>query len=343
MAITRPFDITVAICTYKRPQMLRDTLDTLQSEIVPSHVRWEILIIDNDPSCSAKRVLDDTASALPVRYISETHQGLSHARNRAVREAAGTIVAFLDDDVLVPQQWLTEMLRTFDTTGADCIGGRVLVKWDDVPDDAVRACEREIVAFDKGDSDYRFTGRNVPIGANLAVKTSVLRRYGPFCASLGRNRDALMGGEEVELLFRVMKDGLRVWYSASAYVVHRIGNDRVREEYYIVREYWNGRSLAVIDCLQNSPLYCHAKAWLRLAQLGLVVGPRSLWARATHNRRSRFLNACIGERYLGYWSTIVGFPSRAVDGGERSASAQSKQISVDDYHDALCRVEEHRM
>ena len=59
-----------------------------------------------------------------MRYIPEEKPGLSHARNRAILESRGAIIAFLDDDVLVPERWLWQMLRTFEQTGADCVGGR---------------------------------------------------------------------------------------------------------------------------------------------------------------------------------------------------------------------------
>ena len=84
-------------------------------------------VIDNHPCFTAKPVFDSCSSMshFRCRYIHEPQAGLSHARNRAIRESRGAVIAFLDDDVLVPRTWLKELLQGFERTGADCLGGRV--------------------------------------------------------------------------------------------------------------------------------------------------------------------------------------------------------------------------
>ncbi len=227
-------------------------LDTLEQQTNHRGVGWEVLLIDNDPSGSAKPVFDSYVlrSRLPLRYVHERTSGLSHARNRAIREARGVIVAFLDDDVLVPRCWLFEMLDVFERTGADCVGGRVLIKWEGQPESAVQACERELVAFDKGAKDIRLIGRDVPIGANLAFRAAVLQGQ-VFVAELGRTRTNLMGCEEVDSVLRLVKEGRRIWYSGAAAVEHRTAGERLTGVYYRRREYWNGVSLSAVDCLQK--------------------------------------------------------------------------------------------
>jgi glycosyltransferase involved in cell wall biosynthesis len=304
----KPCDVTVAICTYRRPEMLGGVLETLGDQEVEGAVTWEVLVIDNDPGRSARSVVDRfvLSSRLRLYYIQEQKLGLSHARNRAILECHGNIIAFLDDDVLVSRNWLVELLRTFERTGADCVGGRVLVKWEGTPDDAVEKCQAELVAFDKGGSDLRIVGRGVPIGANLAFKVDILRNQPMFISALGRSSRNLMGCEEIELLLRLAAQGRSIWYSARSVVMHRIGGERLRREYYVRREYWNGVSLAEMDRLQQSPPYCHFKAWARLAQSVLVLMPSRLWALFTHNGTTHFFDTCRQRKYFGYWAGTIG-------------------------------------
>ena len=148
------------------------------------------------------------------------------------------------------------------------------------PDEVVKACEKELVAFDKGDNDVRLVGRDVPIGANLALKAGLLRGQLSFLPNLGRSRTNLMGCEEIELLLRLMKQERSIWYCAASVVMHRTGGERLSTTYYKRREYWSGVSLSAADRSQNHWVYCQFKAWARLGQTILVILPAWLWALA---------------------------------------------------------------
>ena len=305
-------DVSVAICTYNRPAMLSGVLECLALQEYVKRLNWEILVVDNHPAATAKPVLDAYLSDFRprIRYIHEATPGLSRARNRAIHEAGGAVIAFLDDDVMVPKTWLVEMLRAFERTDADCIGGRVLVKWEGQPDDSVLACEKDLVAFDKGDADIRLSGREVPIGANLALRATVLQDERLFMCDLGRTRTNLMGCEEIELLLRLLRRGRRMWYSAGSVVLHRTGGERLLARYYINREYWNGVSLAAVDKRQLNSLYCYCKAWIRLTQIVATVLPSAVWARLTNDRRIQLLSACQLRKYLGYWCEVMGIATK---------------------------------
>jgi glucosyl-dolichyl phosphate glucuronosyltransferase len=275
-------------------------------------VDLEILVVDNDPMSSAKPVFDNYASTsrFTTRYIHEQTPGLSHARNRAVSESSGAIIAFLDDDVLLPRRWLMEMLSTFEHTDADCVGGRVLVKWEGRPEDVVRDCEKELVAYDKGEHDVLLLCRDVPIGANLAFRASVLKSQRLFVVGLGRTRTNLMGCEEIELLLRLMKQNRRIWHSAAGAVMHRTGGDRLTGDYYLRREYWNGVSQAAVDKLHSGRLYCQFKGWLRLGQVIVTLLPLWLGTRAERKSGVRFLRVCHRRKYIGYWLGVMGLAEK---------------------------------
>jgi len=305
----KEYQISVAICTYNRPEMLRCALETLACQETDGKIKWEILIIDNDPDCSAKHIFEKAVSTspIPLQYIEERNAGLSYARNRAIVESRGEIIAFLDDDTLVPRTWLMEMLGTFERTGADCVGGRVLVGWEGCPDENLKECERELVAFDKGDQDFRIVGRKVsPIGANLAFRANLFSNGVRFPTNLGRLRTNLMGCEEVKLLLRLKEQGRSIWYSANSMVTHRTGGERLTEGYYIRREYWNGVSLAIVDRSQKKQSYCFLKAWIRIMQVCFALAPCWLFSRIMGNRRRRLLNTCYILKYFGYWKSMMG-------------------------------------
>src|SRR5215211_4295548 len=104
--------ITVAVCTRDRAESLKLCLDSLV-RLDYSHV--DIVGIDNPPSTDATaRLVRDCYPQM--RYICEPRPGLDWARNRAIAEARGDIIAFTDDDVVVDSGWLSALAAAFEDT-----------------------------------------------------------------------------------------------------------------------------------------------------------------------------------------------------------------------------------
>jgi len=99
--------ISVAICTYNRADLLDQTLTRMHQLVTPEGVDWELLIVDNNCSDHTAEVVAKHLPALPIHALSETTQGLSHARNRAIDEASGELLIWTDDDVLIAPDWLS--------------------------------------------------------------------------------------------------------------------------------------------------------------------------------------------------------------------------------------------
>ena len=91
--------LTVAICTWNRAGLLESTLAEM-TKIRPPRSDWEVLVIDNNCVDRTKEVVTSFLQKLPIKYLFEKQQGLSHARNCAVACASGDYVIWTDDDVL---------------------------------------------------------------------------------------------------------------------------------------------------------------------------------------------------------------------------------------------------
>src|SRR6202030_3038576 len=92
---------TVALPTYNRAELLRQTLEGVTRQNYPAG-EFEILVIDNNSTDATAEVVASFAARSPApRRVVETKQGLNHARNRAIDEARGEVIVFGDDDILV--------------------------------------------------------------------------------------------------------------------------------------------------------------------------------------------------------------------------------------------------
>jgi succinoglycan biosynthesis protein ExoM len=119
MEIKAPPHITVCICTYKRPDMLKRALEALRdldSRDLESdgQFTYSIVVVDNDRAESGRAVAEAFAASSPVKlkYCPEPQPGIARARNCAVANATGEFLAFIDDDEFANPGWLRNLLET---------------------------------------------------------------------------------------------------------------------------------------------------------------------------------------------------------------------------------------
>jgi glycosyltransferase involved in cell wall biosynthesis len=104
---------------------LQGCLERLAQLVYP---HLEILVVDNAPVDDSTEQLTQRLSAVDVRirYVREDRPGLSFARNRALSEATGELLAFTDDDVWVDRGWVDGLVRGFQAAaGVGCVTGLV--------------------------------------------------------------------------------------------------------------------------------------------------------------------------------------------------------------------------
>src|SRR5437867_185465 len=100
--------IAVCVCTYKRPRFLSRLLADLRDQETRGLFTYSIVVTDNDRLQSASGVVREfaAASCIPIRYCVEPRQNIALARNKAVANAKGDFIAFIDDDEFPTQTWL---------------------------------------------------------------------------------------------------------------------------------------------------------------------------------------------------------------------------------------------
>ncbi len=223
-----PF-VSVVIATHERPDRLAVCLQSLLSVDYP---RYEIIVVDNAPSTTATAdLLGQRYAHLPrVRYVREERRGLAWARNRGIVEARGDIVAFTDDDVVVDRYWLTGLAQGF--AAADdvaCVTGLILPLeletqpqlWFEQFGGFSKGFARRIFDTDRHrprDPLFPYAAGRFGSGNNMALRASVLRELGGFDPAFGAG--ALVGGEDLEVFFRLITRGYRLVYEPGAMVHH---------------------------------------------------------------------------------------------------------------------------
>lgn len=238
--------VTVILCTYNRARALEVSLQSLCKQELPQGVNWEIVVVDNNSKDETANVVEAFRCRFPglVRYVFESQQGVSMARNAGIREARGEIIAFIDDDETPEEGWLenlTAHLQSGDWAGA---GGRVVPTWE---------CPAPrwwspghpfmigpLAAFEADPNREELS--DPPFGANMAFRKEVFLRYGGFRSDLGRCGNRLLGNEDTEFGRRLFAAGERLRYEPRAVTNHPVEPQRLKRGYFL--EWWfnKGRS-----------------------------------------------------------------------------------------------------
>lgn len=248
--------LSVVICTYNRFASLAETLASVNACERPAGHSVELVVIDNNSTDDTARICADFArvSRMPFRRVLETRQGLSFARNRGIREAAGEVVVFTDDDVLVGAEWMLTYAREFGEHRVDCAFGRVRPDWrGDQPAWFSDQLRPAYALLDYGDERLFVTDvAHEFYGANFAVRKDLLIELGGFDVRLGRTKGRLFVGEETRVYRDLVCRGSRIVYNPAIEVQHVIEESRKRPAF--LRQYYLDTAESfVYMALQGSP------------------------------------------------------------------------------------------
>ena len=236
---------SVIIPTYgSRLEYLRDTLVTVQNQDFPLE-DYEIIVVDNGPGHGVVKVVEEVNSAgnKNVICIKETSPGATSARHAGARIAKGEILSYIDDDVLLPMDWLRQALEPYRDLKVGCAGGKVVLQFEGTPPDWMEqfgnVCHS---ALDLGEKTLELKWPHCVWGANMTVPKRVFFEVGGFSPDIFGDSSLwrLTGDGECGFEKKIYDAGYKIVYEPKAWLHHRIPASRLTEEYFYHRSYFTG-------------------------------------------------------------------------------------------------------
>jgi glycosyltransferase involved in cell wall biosynthesis len=227
--------------------MLRQTLEALTRVQVADGCEWELLVVQNNCTDDTSAVLEEFASRLPLRALSEPRAGVNFARNAAVDAARGDYIIFTDDDTLPVTQWLNAYLTAFAAhPGAHIFGGPIQPRFASAPPPWLELVLPEVASAygrleSRGRGD-RLSQNFFPFGANMAFALRVLRKW-PFDPKLGPRGKSRINGSETELILKLFANGHEGRWVEAARVEHCIQAKQMTTEF--IRWYFTGQGASM--------------------------------------------------------------------------------------------------
>lgn len=230
-------EVTVVIPTRNRAAVLRHCLEAIAT-LRGAPDKREILVVDNGSTDETPRVVAESdlmKAGTTCRYVWEGNLGASHARNRAVREAHGEIICFLDDDSPPDPSWLTELTAVFQDPLVGCAGGPSQLDFQG----------QSVPWWLRGDMQGLLSGYalphavpteihrcdHYPLGCNLAVRRELVFDFGFFRTDLDRSGGRVLAAGETELVDQIRRAGWKVLYVPDAKVRHLVPPNRLTMAY----------------------------------------------------------------------------------------------------------------
>ncbi|MCP2730928.1 hormogonium polysaccharide biosynthesis glycosyltransferase HpsE [Symplocastrum sp. BBK-W-15] len=238
-------DFSVAIRTYNGEQRLPEVLDRLKTQVGVDNISWEIVIIDNNSTDNTAKIIEqyqsDWCNSYPLKYYFEPKQGASFARKRAIQEAQGFLIGFLDDDNVPTANWVASAYafgKLHPQAGA--YGSRIHGDFEvEPPQNFERIAhflpiiEREELICFNSHPDGRLG--LFPPGAGLVIRKEAWLENVPDSLILqGPIGDSLAAkGEDIETLSYIKKAGWEIWFNPEMRIYHRIPKSRFERDYLL--------------------------------------------------------------------------------------------------------------
>ncbi|UVC11648.1 glycosyltransferase [Rhizobium sp. TH2] len=266
---------TIVICTKDHPDLLARCLTSISRLALPEGSEQpDVLVVDNASRTQETR---EVALSFPgVRYVLEKQIGLNFARNRALAEARGEILAFIDDDAVADVNWLNGLRQAWALEpAAGAFTGQTLPY--------ALATEAQITVekmggFRKGFLPvvFREQHRSDPLypcttifgnGCNMAFRVDVMRDLGGFDVALDMGAP-LPGGGDLDALYSIVRSGHALVYEPQMLIrhEHRPDMEGLRRQ---IRRSWGTGCMAFLTKMRDTDPLMRNKArqfiywWIR--------------------------------------------------------------------------------
>lgn len=244
---------SVIVPTYNKLSRLRLFLESMKGQNC-SKTEFEVVLVNDGSSDQTKEFLDQYEYEVPCKVVHINNSGRAFARNRGIVESEGDILIFCDDDMILPPDYVSSHIKEQESIHGSVVHGCIYslsylkyfqdptigVQYDngictnkyllmhciDLEDIRVRfdtkfRKERKkdimetfvVQTFQNKSSDYYWVSLN---GGNVSVPRDWIIEAGMFEERFGKQ----WGGEDIELGYRLYKQGRSFVYSEAAYNYH---------------------------------------------------------------------------------------------------------------------------
>lgn len=221
--------VSIAIATYRREEVL---VETVRQVLHHTQGRCDVVVVDQTPEheLETESALSAWARDGSIRWLKQEAPSLPAARNRALREARGDIVIFIDDDVVLDPGFVSAHVRNYDDPAVVGVAGKVVQAkgWSYPPRLPAQWPTSQDYLYFRLDGGERKVGIANFCGANHSVRRSALLALGGY----DENYIGWAYREDTDAALRLWRAGGTLVYDPTASLLHLAapsGGCRIRD------------------------------------------------------------------------------------------------------------------
>ena len=207
--------VSVVIPTWNRADLLAQTIDKIEHQTM-ARDSYEVIVIDIKSTDHTQKVLNQKSRVYrKLKTFSQSKRGAAATRNVGIQAATGDIILFIDDDIQAEPDLIAALWKYHQRFPGSSIIGGVITPWGNCSDAFLRYLrDRGIfnpysIACGPMDFSYYHTG-------NVSTARSVLLDVRGF-----NEQFAIYGMEDIELGYRLERQGSRMVHGPDAKAVHQ--------------------------------------------------------------------------------------------------------------------------
>jgi len=274
-----PVLVTVVIPCYRRASVAREAALSVFAQDFPPG-RYELIVVDSTPDDSVVEAMKEIAGRATCRFrlFRKQPEGPGPSRNVGGLSSAGHWIAFMDSDCQARPDWLAgARLHELDPA----IG--VMQGWTGPDPQIALGVFKYYVLVDKENFIYE--------ACNIFYRREAFTQAGGFPRDLTPRSDIILGGEDLELAWKVKQLGWKSCFAGDARVYHEVFPlpfwrwvyikrilvwPRMTKRFPGLRQYWHLRyfyepAQFYITLLLGSLVAAFFNPWFALLSLPYVV------------------------------------------------------------------------
>ena len=176
--LKKPF--TIVVCTYNGERFLNRCLTALENLDELHDLTEKIYVVDNNSSDSTPEIAKKFCEQDNLfEYVFEKRQGLSYAREQAVKATTEWII-YVDDDNILDKNWLIELKKTIEShKGVGVVNGAVIAtpeqKLNNEQKAILQVMYRNLACTHCKEPTSEDEPNTIPMGAGMCVRTDALK------------------------------------------------------------------------------------------------------------------------------------------------------------------------